>query len=608
MPDEKILNGLPTGAREDLERFLPEGRNLGDLPTELVDELHGVQFTPKETISERFEVIEQLGFGGMGAVYKVKDSLMRGQLKALKVMLPSLVRSQEARERFISEAQIAQSLRHEGIATVYDIGKHKDFLFLTMELLEGTSLDRYLKSRGGRVDFPEAVDMVLKICDALAYAHKKGVIHRDIKPQNIFVLPDGRVKLLDFGLAKLFSPGRMTRSSIGLGTAYYMSPEQSTGKEVDERSDIFSLGVVFYQMLIGRIPMGRFKLPSTLNPSIPSSIDSVVEKCLDEQPDERYLKVESLVVDIEQVRSAYEKEEKEKIEKEQKALAERKRKIDSLLKKGKSALDRNNFDEAISTFNEILGIDQEQKEVRGFLDRAAKEKARFEKLQKEEEKRKREEELRIQEEEGLKLQPEEAEKRTWEEEKKREEVGRREQEEDRKKKDEKRTRELVNGKKTKLKKPSFVKRTIYFLVTLIIVIGSIYVWNPFGGSEKEGLIVRDLNRYDEQIGEVSLFVIEGKVNNQSRFTKKHIKIRVAIFDQNKVKLEEKEAICGPMIGREELKNLPEAFFKGEMVIRPKMDKEMITPPGKAIPFMVIFKNLSTHAKEFQVEIIEAPNL
>lgn len=410
MPDDKILDDQPT-LRKNLERFLPEGRSLGDLPTELVDELQGVQFTPREIISDRFEVIEQLGFGGMGAVYKVKDLLMRGQLKALKVMLPSLVRNRETRERFISEAEIAQSLRHEGIATVYDIGKHKDFLFLTMELLEGTSLDRYLKSRGGRVDFPEAVGLVLKICEGLSYAHKKGVIHRDIKPQNIFVLPDGRVKLLDFGLAKLLSPGRLTRSSIGLGTAYYMSPEQSMGREVDERSDIFSLGVVFYQALIGRIPMGRFKLPSTLNPSIPSSIDSIVEKCLDEQPEERYLKVESLVADIEQVRSTYEKEEKEKIEREQKALAERKRKIDSLLRKGKSAFERNSFDEAISIFDEILRIDSEHKEARELLDRVTVEKGRFEELQKREEERRKAEELRRREEERLRREAEETEKR-----------------------------------------------------------------------------------------------------------------------------------------------------------------------------------------------------
>lgn len=135
-----------------------------------------------------------------------------------------------------------------------------------------------------------------------------------------------------------------------------------------------------------------------------------------------------------------------------------------------------------------------------------------------------------------------------------------------------------------------------------------HLWEQIWGSEKEGLIVRDLNRYDEKIGEIPLFVIEGKVNNQSRFTKKHIKIKVAIFDQKKTKLAEKETPCGRSIGREELKNLPEAFFKGEMVIRPKLDKDMIIPPGKAVPFMVVFKNLSVQAKEFQVEIVEAPNL
>ncbi len=134
------------------------------------------------------------------------------------------------------------------------------------------------------------------------------------------------------------------------------------------------------------------------------------------------------------------------------------------------------------------------------------------------------------------------------------------------------------------------------------------IWQQIRGSEKEGLVVRDLNRYEEQIGEVPLFVIEGKVDNQSRVIKKHIKIKVGIFDQAKAKLAEKETVCGRIISHEELKNLPEAFFKGEMMIRPKTEKDMIAPPGEIIPFMVIFKNLSAKAKEFQVEIIEAPNL
>ncbi len=134
------------------------------------------------------------------------------------------------------------------------------------------------------------------------------------------------------------------------------------------------------------------------------------------------------------------------------------------------------------------------------------------------------------------------------------------------------------------------------------------LWGQIWGTEKEGLIVRDLNGYEEKVGEIPLYVIEGKVSNQSRVTKRHIRIKVAIFDQNRAKLAEKETLCGRIIGREELKNLPEAFFKGAMVIRPKQEKDMITPPGKAVPFIVVFKNLPAQAKEFQVEIIEAPKL
>lgn len=134
------------------------------------------------------------------------------------------------------------------------------------------------------------------------------------------------------------------------------------------------------------------------------------------------------------------------------------------------------------------------------------------------------------------------------------------------------------------------------------------LWGKIWGSEREGLIVLGLNRYDEKIGELPLFIIEGKVDNQSGSTKKYIKMKVAIFGHEKAKLAEKEAICGRIIGREELKDLPEAFFSGEMVIRPKTEADKIASPGKTVSFMAIFKNLSAQAEEFQVEIVEAPNL
>jgi predicted Zn finger-like uncharacterized protein len=135
-----------------------------------------------------------------------------------------------------------------------------------------------------------------------------------------------------------------------------------------------------------------------------------------------------------------------------------------------------------------------------------------------------------------------------------------------------------------------------------------HLWNQVWGTEKRGLTIGDLTGYEEKIGEFSLFIIEGKVNNQSGFTKKHIKVKVAIFDQSKVKVAEKEIVCGRIIGHDEMKTLPANFFVGEIVIRPKTEKEMIAPSGKTIPFMVIFKHLSSQAKEFAVEIVEAPNL
>ena len=183
----------------------------------------------------------------------------------------------------------------------------------------------------------------------------------------------------------------------------------------------------------------------------------------------------------------------------------------------------------------------------------------------------------------------------------------------------------------KRKKPSRIFALLTVLV--LLVFGAFYLWTELGSlgdlssyveypakkitrlwnqifkTEKEGLIIGDLNGYEEKIGKHSLFIIEGKVRNQSRFVKEHVKIRVVLFDRNKVKLAEKEVLCGGMIGQKELRDLPMAFFKGEMVISPPSKKESILPSGKASPYIVIFKeDLSNKAKEFQVEIIEAPNL
>ncbi len=275
----------PTWAEDQLQPFLPQG---SELDPDLIREQKSVLLKPGDVVAKRFEVVKQLGFGGMGAVYHVKDRHL-GLEKALKVMLPSLLASETARQRFRSEVAISQQLRHENIVTVYDLAadKRRGFYFFTMEYVEGKTLHRVLQERGGRLPVEEALDITRQLCDALEYAHKN-TIHRDLKPQNIMVRPDGAIKVLDFGLAKLMSPGRLTKSSMALGTAYYQAPEQSIHlRELDARADIYSVGVVLYQMLTGEIPVGRVKSPSQISAGTPKGLDTVVLTCLEPNAEDR---------------------------------------------------------------------------------------------------------------------------------------------------------------------------------------------------------------------------------------------------------------------------------------------------------------------------------
>ncbi|MFO7973975.1 MAG: bifunctional serine/threonine-protein kinase/formylglycine-generating enzyme family protein, partial [Candidatus Hydrogenedentota bacterium] len=287
-----------------LSQFVSSGT---ELPPELVEEQKSVLLQPGDMVADRFEVVKQLGFGGMGAVYHVKDRITK-QSRALKVMLSSLLESEGAQERFVSEVTISQKLAHEGVVRVYDIGEDpsRGIRFFTMELVEGKTLNRLLKERGGKLPLDEALDIVRQLCDALEYAHRY-TVHRDLKPQNVMVRPDGSVKVLDFGLAKLMSPGRMTRSSMALGTAYYQAPEQSVHlSELDQRADIYSVGVILYQMLTGEIPVGRVKAPSELNSEVYPPLDDMVLKCIEPKPAERYASARELWTALENTRTSIE--------------------------------------------------------------------------------------------------------------------------------------------------------------------------------------------------------------------------------------------------------------------------------------------------------------
>jgi formylglycine-generating enzyme required for sulfatase activity len=308
--DEKINNSSPESPEKIFSGCLPNGQSLKNMPDEFLEEQKSIQFGPKKIIAERFEILEIIGFGVTGAVYKVKDHLLDGEVRALKIMLPSLVRSYEARQRFIAEIQRIKTLKHDGIAAFYDIGEDRegDFMYLILEMLEGQNLEHYLASRGGTLEFNEACDIILQVCDILSYAYEKGFAHRGINTRNIFDLPNGKVKLLDFGLSKLLSPVNLTRFSMGFSADGYIAPEQLVSQDVDNRADIYSIGAVFHMLLVGHTPEGRYKLPSDVRASVPGTIDRVIEKCLEPRFEDRYKDVIVLAAAIRNVLAELEEE------------------------------------------------------------------------------------------------------------------------------------------------------------------------------------------------------------------------------------------------------------------------------------------------------------
>ncbi len=260
-------------------------------------------------VVSHYRILEKLGEGGMGVVYKAHDSTL-DRLVALKFLPSHLTSESSEKERFYHEARAASSLNHPNITTIYEICEHDKNVFLAMEYVEGETL-KVLASRS-MLPLTQVLDVAMQIADGLATAHEKGIVHRDIKSDNIMITPKGKVKIMDFGLAKLKGVTRLTRAGSTLGTAAYMSPEQARGEEVDHRTDIFSFGVVLYELITGKLPFrGEHEAallyavvneqPAPMaryNDKVSPEVERIVAKALAKDLDERYQRVDDMLSDL----------------------------------------------------------------------------------------------------------------------------------------------------------------------------------------------------------------------------------------------------------------------------------------------------------------------
>ncbi len=266
-----------------------------------------------KTISH-YEILEKLGEGGMGIVYKAHDTKL-DRTVALKFLPQNVSPSDEDKTRFIQEAKAAATLNHQNICTIHDIQEHENRLFIVMEYIDGQTLrDRTELQKDAPISLKQAIDIGIQISEGLAAAHESGIIHRDIKPENIMLKKDGRVVVMDFGLAKLRVSGvsRLTKEGSTVGTMGYMAPEQVQGLDVDHRADIFSLGVILYELFAGEAPFkGAHETamayeivnvdPSpltTLKPDIDPELDRIVLECIDKDKDERYQSAREVAKDL----------------------------------------------------------------------------------------------------------------------------------------------------------------------------------------------------------------------------------------------------------------------------------------------------------------------
>ena len=264
-------------------------------------------------LDNRYEILEVLGTGGMAVVYKARCHRLN-RLVAIKILKDDFTQDEEFRRRFQAESQAVAMLSHPNIVSVYDVSTAGGADYIVMELIDGITLKQYMEKKGV-LNWKETLHFAIQIGKALEHAHSRGIVHRDIKPHNVMVLKNGSVKVTDFGIARVMSKSN-TLTKEALGSVHYISPEQAKGGRVDSRSDIYSLGVVMYEMMTGRPPYdgespvavaiqhinGKASMPSTLNPNIPGGLEQIIMKAMSQEPARRYETAGAMLYDMDEFR------------------------------------------------------------------------------------------------------------------------------------------------------------------------------------------------------------------------------------------------------------------------------------------------------------------
>ena len=266
-------------------------------------------------LDNRYEILERLGSGGMAHVYKARCHRLN-RLVAIKILREDLAQDSDVRRRFHEESQAVAMLSHANIMSVYDVSRSSDLEYIVMELIDGITLKQYMQKKGNKLNWREALHFITQIVKGLGHAHSRGIIHRDIKPHNVMVLRDGSVKVADFGIARVSSGGHSTLTQEALGSVHYISPEQARGSYIDARSDLYSAGVVLYEMITGRLPfegdspvsvaiqhINSIPLsPRELDPTLPEALEAITMKAMAPNPNDRYLSADEMVADLEEFR------------------------------------------------------------------------------------------------------------------------------------------------------------------------------------------------------------------------------------------------------------------------------------------------------------------